>query len=150
MGQVFISYSRRDLEIVNHLVERMQRAGINIWIDREEIKAGKLWRTQIVQAIDTCDAFVLMLSSSAAASENVRKEIDLAQDSGRTIFIINLDQVKIPADMRYQLAGLQFIDLKIANYCIAELKNNMGNSSSKTAHSPPRRSTRTGTSLPMA
>ena len=72
MGQVFISYSRRDLDIVNRLVERMQRAGINIWIDREEIKAGKLWRTQIVQAIDTCDAFVLMLSSSAAASENVR------------------------------------------------------------------------------
>ena len=112
MGQVFISYSRRDLEIVNHLVERMQRAGIHIWIDREEIKAGKLWRTQIVQAIDTCDAFILMLSSSAAASENVRKEIDLAQDSSRTIFIMNLDQVKIPADMRYQLAGLQFIDLK--------------------------------------
>ncbi|HET6597908.1 MAG TPA: TIR domain-containing protein [Anaerolineales bacterium] len=112
MGQVFISYSRRDLETVNHLVERMQRAGINIWIDRKEIKVGKLWRTQIVQAIDTCDAFVLMLSSSAAASENVRKEIDLAQDSGRTIFILNLDQVKIPADMRYQLAGLQFIDVK--------------------------------------
>lgn len=112
MGQVFISYSRRDLEIVNRLVEKMQRAGINIWIDREEIKAGKLWRTQIVQAIDTCDAFVLMLSSSAAASDNVRKEIDLAQDSGRTIFIMMLDQVKIPAEMRYQLVGLQHIDLK--------------------------------------
>jgi hypothetical protein len=116
MGQVFISYSRRDLEIVNRLVAVMERAGINIWIDREEIKAGKLWRTQIVQAIDTCDAFVLMLSSSAAASENVRKEIDLAQDSGRAIFIMNLDQVKIPADMRYQLVGLQFIDLKALGF----------------------------------
>jgi hypothetical protein len=111
VGHIFISYSRRDLQIVNRLVEMMQHGGIRIWIDREEIKAGKLWRTQIVQAIDTCDAFVLMLSSSAAASENVRKEVDLAQDSGRTIFIMNLDQVKIPADMRYQLAGLQFIDL---------------------------------------
>ena len=111
MGQVFVSYSRRDLDIVNRLVEVMERAGLNIWIDREAIKAGKLWRTQIVQAIDTCDAFVLMLSSSAAASDNVRKEIDLAQDSGRNIFILNLDQVKIPRDMRYQLVGLQFIDL---------------------------------------
>jgi len=116
MGHVFISYSRRDLDIINRLVEVMQRVGINIWIDREEIKAGKLWRTQIVQAIDTCDAFVLMLSSSSAASENVRKEIDLAQDSGRSIFILNLDQVKIPADMRYQLVGLQFIDLKLLGF----------------------------------
>ena len=116
MGHIFISYSRRDLQIVNRVVEMMQQAGIRIWIDREEIKAGKLWRTQIVQAIDTCDAFVLMLSSSAAASENVRKEVDLAQDSGRTIFIMNLDQVKIPADMRYQLAGLQFIDLTVLGF----------------------------------
>ncbi|HLO32293.1 MAG TPA: TIR domain-containing protein [Anaerolineales bacterium] len=116
MAQVFVSYSRRDLEIVNRLVEIMQRAGINIWIDREEIKAGKLWRTQIVQAIDTCDAFVLMLSAAAAASENVRKEMDLAEDSGRRIFIVNLDQVRIPADMRYQLAGLQFIDLQALGF----------------------------------
>jgi hypothetical protein len=67
MGHIFISYSRRDLEIVNSLVEVMERAGPKVWIDREEIKAGKLWRTQIIQAIDTCDTFVLMLSSSAAA-----------------------------------------------------------------------------------
>jgi len=53
VGQIFISYSRRDLEIVNRLVEIMRRAGLNIWIDREEIKPGKLWRTQIVQAVDT-------------------------------------------------------------------------------------------------
>lgn len=112
MGQIFISYSRRDLEIVNRLVEIMRRAGLNIWIDREEIKAGKLWRTQIVQAVDTCDAFVLMLSAASAASDNVRREIDLAQDAGRSLYILNLDQAKIPAHMRYQLVGLQFIDLQ--------------------------------------
>ena len=116
MAHLFISYSRRDLEIVNPIVERIERAGLNIWIDRAEIKAGKLWRTQIVQAVDTCEAFVLMLSSASAASDNVRKEIDLAQDSGRTIFILNLDQVKTPTDMRYQLAGLQFIDLQALGF----------------------------------
>src|SRR6185369_3074554 len=94
----------------------MQQAGLNIWIDRQEIQAGKLWRTQIVQAIDTCDAFVLMLSAAAAASENVRKEVDLAEDSGSRIFIVNLDQVRIPTDMRYQLAGLQFIDLQALGF----------------------------------
>jgi TIR domain len=112
MGHIFISYSRRDIELVNGMVTTLEQAGLSVWIDRERIKAGRTWRAQIVQAIDTCDAFVLMLSSHSAVSENVRKEIDLAQDAGRTVFILKLDSVtKVPAEMRYQLVGLQYIDL---------------------------------------
>ena len=112
MGHIFISYSRRDTEIVDYIVRKMEDAGINSWIDREDIKVGKTWRVQIVQAIDSCNAFVLMLSSNSAVSDNVRKEIDLAQGSGRPIFIMSLDAVKLPAEMLYQLVGLQHIDLQ--------------------------------------
>jgi hypothetical protein len=113
MAEVFISYSRRDTEIVDSVVAKMSQAGMSVWIDREAIKAGNSWRVQIVQAIDTCHAFVLMLSPNSAASDNVRKEIDLSQDSGRTIFAVMLEPTKIPAEIRYQLAGLQFIDVQM-------------------------------------
>ena len=103
MAQVFTSYSRRDTEIVDTIVGKMTEAGISVWIDREAIKAGNQWRVQIVQAIDTCQAFVLMLSPNSAASDNVRKEIDLAQDSGRTIFAVMLEPTKLPAEIRYQI-----------------------------------------------
>src|SRR5215510_3855256 len=116
VNKVFVSYSRRDAELVDYIVKKMEAAGIAVWIDREEIKAGKTWRVQIVEAIDTCDAFVLILSSNSAASDNVRKEIDLAQDSGRKIFIVKLDQVKIPANIRYQLAGLQHVDFHMLGF----------------------------------
>ena len=66
MSRIFISYSRRDREMVDSIVEKIEAAGIGIWIDREDIKAGKTWRVQIVEAIATCDAFVLMLSSNSA------------------------------------------------------------------------------------
>lgn len=68
MGQVFISYSRRNKEIVDRIVSEMDRASMDVWIDREDIKAGNSWRLQIVQAIDACDAFVLMLSAHPAPS----------------------------------------------------------------------------------
>jgi hypothetical protein len=113
MAQVFTSYSRRDTETVDTIVEKMSQAGLSVWIDRSEIKAGNTWRVQIVKAIDTCNAFVLMLSPNSAASDNVRREIDLSHDSERTIFAIMLDPVRpIPAEIRYQLAGLQFIDVQ--------------------------------------
>lgn len=113
MAQIFTSYSRRDTEIVDTIVGKMSQAGLRVWIDREAIKAGNAWRVQIVQAIDECPAFVLMLSPNSAASDNVRKEIDLSQDSGRTIFAVMLEPVKLPAEIRYQLAGLQFIDVNM-------------------------------------
>jgi hypothetical protein len=80
MGHVFVSYSRRNKEFVDNIVTDLEKVGLSVWIDREDIKAGKSWRVQIVEAIDTCDAFILMLSSYSALSENVQKEIDLAQD----------------------------------------------------------------------
>ena len=116
MAQVFTSYSRRDTQVVDSIVTKMSQAGMSVWIDREAIKAGNSWRVQIVQAIDTCHAFVLMLSPNSAASDNVRKEIDLSQDSGRTIFAVMLEPTKIPAEIRYQLAGLQFIDVQMLGF----------------------------------
>jgi len=112
MSKIFVSYSRRNVEVVDQIVGKIEAAGMNVWLDREDIKAGKTWRVQIVEAIDTCDAFVLMLSSNSALSENVRKEIDLAQDSGRAVYIMRLDPVQLPAEMRYQLVGLQHIDVQ--------------------------------------
>jgi hypothetical protein len=100
MGRVFISYSRRDTETVDRVVDSMCNAGLEVWLDRHDIQAGNTWRVQIVQAIDTCDAFVLMLSPNSIASDNVRKEIDLAQDSGRTIFPVMLQPVKLPPEIR--------------------------------------------------
>lgn len=112
MTHIFVSYSRRDKEVVDRMVEIMERGGMKIWIDRADIKAGNSWRVQIVEAIDTCDAFVLMLSGNSAISENVQKEIILAQDSTRKTFVVLLESVKLPAEIRYQLAGLQFIEMQ--------------------------------------
>lgn len=113
MSHVFISYSRRNKELVDRMVDDLEKAGINVWLDREDIKAGDSWRLQIVEAIDACDAFVLMLSPESAASENVHKEVILAADSKRKTFIVMLEPVQIPAVIRYQLAGLQHIDVKM-------------------------------------
>lgn len=116
MSQAFISYSRRDTEIIDKIFQSLKSSGIEAWLDREDIHAGNSWRLQIVEAIDICDVFVLALSPNSAASENVRKEIDLAQDSRRVVIPILLEPVTLPAAIRYQLAGLQFIDVSMLGF----------------------------------
>ena len=56
-----------------------------VWIDREEIHGGDLWREAIVEAVDHAYAFVLMLSPASVASDNVRKEVDLADGAGKAL-----------------------------------------------------------------
>ena len=110
MGQVFISYSRRDSETVERIVSQLEAEGIDAWLDREDIKPGKQWRKQIVEAIDTADAFVLHLSPDSGASDNVLKELNLAEEALEPFILpIMLKDMKIPDTMRYQLAGTQFI-----------------------------------------
>ena len=110
MGKVFISYSRRDTEVVKQIVAQLEAAGIQVWFDTEDIKAGKQWRKQIVEGIDTADAFILHMSPDSMASENVMKEVNLAEDAQqRFILPIMVKETKISDEMRYQLAGTQFI-----------------------------------------
>jgi hypothetical protein len=95
---------------VDSIVTRLKDDGFDVWIDRANIKGGDLWTVAIVEAIDTADAFLLMLSPNATASDNVRKEVQLAQDANRRLFPLLLAAVKLPPQFRYQLAGIQWID----------------------------------------
>jgi hypothetical protein len=44
MGQIFISYSRRDKGFVDQLVQDLGKNGFEVWIDWEDIVGGESWR----------------------------------------------------------------------------------------------------------
>ena len=111
MAHVFISYSRQDTQIIDRLIRELEAAAVEVWIDREDIPGGAKWRRQIVDAIEDADAVLVALSPNAAASDNVRKELDIAEDAKKTIVPVEIRRMDVPKDMVYQLAGLQRIDL---------------------------------------
>lgn len=108
---VFISYSRRDKEIVHPMANKLEAYGINVWMDTQDIKPGAPWRGQIVQAIAEADSFLLLMSPDACASENVCKELDLAIEADVLVIPVVIQPVQIPATLKYQLVGIQRIDL---------------------------------------
>ncbi|MEM6627220.1 MAG: toll/interleukin-1 receptor domain-containing protein [Pseudomonadota bacterium] len=111
MAQIFTSYSRKDTRTVDHLAERLERAGHSVWVDREGIDGGSQWRESIVKAINDADIFLLVLSEHSAASDNVRRELDLAQGAPARVMPVQFGPVQIPEGMAYQLAGVQIIDM---------------------------------------
>lgn len=111
MSQLFISYSRSDSAAVDALTKRLEEQDFDVWIDRQGIEGGTQWRREIVDAIETCDAFILVLSPRSVASKNVRREVDLAETSERRIIPVLIEPTTLTPDLRYQLSGIQMIDL---------------------------------------
>ena len=89
MGHIFVSYSHKDKEYVHKLAEAMQSEGFEIWID-DRIDYGTRWPIVIENAIDSCDAFVLIASENSRNSEWVQHEFVRAQRLNKQIFPILL------------------------------------------------------------
>ncbi len=65
------------------------------------------WSKEIVQAIDGCKAFVVLISPSSNESTNVHKEVSLASEKKKKILPLDLEPVALSEDLQYHLAGLQ-------------------------------------------
>ena len=74
---IFLSYSRRDADLANRLYQDLQARGLQVWMDRDAIQAGTLWRTSIVDGIRNCRVFLLVVSTASQQSSNVAKEVSL-------------------------------------------------------------------------
>jgi TolB-like protein/tetratricopeptide (TPR) repeat protein len=107
MADIFISYSSLDRAKAEQLIELLTSAGLSVWIDRAGIEAAESWSEAIVEAIDSCKALVVLLSSNSIVSHNVVKELSLASEKRKKILPIDLEPIEIPKSMQYPLAGVQ-------------------------------------------
>lgn len=91
MGYVFVSYHRSDVGYVDRLVTHLEAAGVEVWIDRGDIQPGARYRRVIEQAINDCDAFLIVLSPRAKTSDWVENELDWAEQQGKPIYSLLLE-----------------------------------------------------------
>src|SRR5712691_6269430 len=110
-AQLFISYARKDREQIMPWMHRLQAVGVTVWVDESGIDAALRWSQEIVEAIEGCQAFVLLVSAASVASEHVTREVALAMDYQKSILPLFLEPTTVPVALRYPLAGLQHLDL---------------------------------------
>ncbi len=122
MADIFISYSSHDRPSALALVAALRDVGYDVWLDQHRINAAARWSKEIVQAIDTCKIFAVLLSDSSLESENVFKELSLAAERHKQILPINIERVKLNDDFAYHLAGLQRIGIEETDAIITTIK----------------------------
>jgi WD40 repeat protein len=83
--QVFISYSRDDLEFADQLAAGLRVGGIDPTIDRQEISGGEDWRRRLGSLIRDAETVVFVFSPSSARSETCGWEVEEAARLGKRI-----------------------------------------------------------------
>ena len=103
---IFISYSRKDQDYVNKLVEALAKQELPWWVDNK-IDYGDKWTREIEENLKKCQIFLLVMSPSSQESEWVQRELTFAQHLKKPIFPLLLD-----GEIWFQVINIQIIDVK--------------------------------------
>ena len=108
MPLVFVSYARTNQDFVVRLVHDLRQHGVPIWLDQLAIPAGAQWDVVIENALEDATHVLLVMSKASVNSPNVRDEIDMAIDEGKTIIPILIENCRRPLRVR----RLQYMDFR--------------------------------------
>ena len=107
---IFISYSRKDAQIVNDVVSKLEEQGFRIWIDKKGIASGDAFKRIIVKAIEGSTCVLFFSSADSNRSTWIEKEIGVAVYENKTIIPILIDKSKYNPDLKFDLINLDYLD----------------------------------------
>ena len=114
--EIFISYSRRDQEFVTRLAHDLNEQVAFVWFDRSTIQPGQRWHDEIMEGIQECKAFIVVLSPDAMESRYVREEVDKALELGKTIFPVIYRPAEWTGVFESLVSDVQTLDLRSGSY----------------------------------
>lgn len=92
MGDVFISYSRRDIAFARILNKALEDNDYETWIDWQDIPPSTEWLAEVYEAIEQADTFVFVISESSIDSEICNLEISHAVKNNKKLVPVVIDE----------------------------------------------------------
>ena len=129
--EIFISYSRKDLEKVKAIKEEIeQTTSAECWMDLEGIESGNPnFVKAIVNGIVEAKVFLFMLSNASQSSEYALGEADLARNENKEMIFVNIDNCLLTREFRLVYGRSNMIDWNVPsqhNKLLKDLKNILG------------------------
>ncbi|CAH0482303.1 unnamed protein product [Peronospora belbahrii] len=101
---VFISHGDKHVAFVQRLVSQLSEAGVPYYNDQSVNGQDFYTRIQLAkEAILRCSCFVVLVSKQTVGNELVRDQLAFAEDKGRPIFPVVLNDLDPGLDKRYSL-----------------------------------------------
>lgn len=109
---LFLSYCHADTRYVKQIVNDLERAGFNLWIDWQDLKPGTpIWEQEIKKALKSTKAVIAILSPEAEQSAWVARELAMAEMMDQRIYPMLLRGAPIES-IPLRLSTHQFVDIR--------------------------------------
>ncbi|HMH65606.1 MAG TPA: TIR domain-containing protein [Rhizomicrobium sp.] len=109
--KVFISSSSKDNKVAQAICAALEARGHCCWVSGRDVAPGENFQGAIVRAIRDAGAMVVVFSSNANNSEEIKKELALASQSRLIVIPVRAEDVVPGEDFTYELATRQWVDL---------------------------------------
>jgi hypothetical protein len=111
MHEVLISYSKTDKKWADAACSVLEARSIRCWIAPRDVMPGTEWGAAIIAGIDACKIMVLIFSSSANESPQVRREVERAISKGLSVVPCRVEDVRPVGAMEYALGNTHWLDV---------------------------------------
>ena len=103
MADIFLSYSRGDLDRAKVLMEALEGKGWSVWWDRT-LRPGETWDDVIEREITAAKCVITLWSRLSVKSDWVKQEADEGQRRGIMVSVL-IDAIDLPWGFRRQQAA---------------------------------------------
>jgi hypothetical protein len=107
---VFVSYSTKDIRIAEAVCNALEQNGIRCWIAPRDILPGMEYADAIIEALNTCRVFLVILSAESNTSPQVRREVERAVSKDLSILTFRIDDTILSKAMEYYLSNRHWLD----------------------------------------
>ena len=107
---VFISYSSKDKPTADAVCATLERTGLRCWIAPRDVLPGSDWGAAIIDAINESKAMVLVYSSHANESPQIRREIERAVHKQIAVVPFRIEDVPMSKSLEYFISTPHWLD----------------------------------------
>jgi TPR repeat protein len=107
---VFISHSAKDKTTADAVCAMLESNGVRCWIAPRDVTAGMEWSECIIDAIGECKIMVLVFTTHANDSSQIRREVERAVNHGVAVLPFRIEDVVPGKALEYFIGNVHWLD----------------------------------------
>jgi TIR domain len=107
---VFICHSAKDKATADAVCAVIESNGVRCWIAPRDVTAGMEWSECIIDAIEECRVMVLVFTTNANESPQIRREVERAVNRGVAILPLRIEDILPGRALEYFIGNVHWLD----------------------------------------
>ena len=107
---IFISYSSQDSDVAQYVCSYIEKSGKRCWIAPRDIIPGTEWAEAILAGISQCHVMVLIFSTHANISPQIKREVERAVNRSMPILPFKIDSSLPSGSLEYFIMNSHWLD----------------------------------------